>query len=76
MTIVEVPRERCPNGASERVLVNVEPEILATLKARARKQGKSLSSVTRSIIVRGMAADDKQRTPPVTQRHTTSVAEG
>ncbi|MHA6881518.1 ribbon-helix-helix domain-containing protein [Ralstonia pseudosolanacearum] len=76
MTAAKALRERCHNGASERVIVNVEPEVLADLKARAENEGRSLSNMTRFFIIRGMTADRPQRSHGAAQRHTTSVVEG
>ncbi|MHA6907328.1 hypothetical protein ACQUJS_02665 [Ralstonia pseudosolanacearum] len=76
MTPAEAPRERCPNGARSRVLVNLKPEELADLKARAKEEGRSDSNMARFFLIRGMTADCLQRSQTATQRHTTSVAEG
>ncbi|MCL9854345.1 hypothetical protein [Ralstonia solanacearum] len=75
MTTANAPRERCPNGARSRVLVNLKPEELAALKARAVDEGRTDSNMARVLIVRAMAADP-QRSRGTAQRHTTSVAEG
>lgn len=60
MTTDEAQRERCPNGARSRVLVNLEPQHLAELKARAREEGRTLSNLARHLIVRGLADRDSR----------------
>jgi len=57
MTTAEALRERCPNGARSRVLVNLKPEEMADLKARAAKEGRTYSNLARLLIIRSMAAD-------------------
>ncbi|MHA6894767.1 hypothetical protein ACQUJT_11860 [Ralstonia pseudosolanacearum] len=76
MTTAEAPRERCPNGARSRVLVNLKPEELADLKARAKEEGRTDSNMARFFLIRGMTADRPQRSHGAAQRHATSVAEG
>ncbi|WP_172830389.1 ribbon-helix-helix domain-containing protein [Ralstonia solanacearum] len=63
MTTADALRERCPNGARSRVLVNLKPEELADLKARAKKEGRTLSNMARHLIVLAMAADCSDRIP-------------
>lgn len=57
MTTAEPLRERCPNGARSRVLVNLKPEEMADLKARAEKEGRTYSNLARLLIIRSMKAD-------------------
>ncbi|RAA11424.1 hypothetical protein DOT79_20250 [Ralstonia pseudosolanacearum] len=63
MTTADALRERCPNGARSRVLVNLRPAELAELKARAAAEGRTLSNMARQFIVRAMAADGGDRFP-------------
>lgn len=57
MTTAESLRERCPNGARSRVLVNLKPEEMADLKARAEREGRTYSNLARLLIIRSMRAD-------------------
>ncbi|QCX49850.1 ribbon-helix-helix domain-containing protein [Ralstonia pseudosolanacearum] len=63
MTTADASRERCPNGARSRVLVNLRPAELAELKARAAAEGRTLSNMARQLIVRAMVADGGDRFP-------------
>ncbi|MGA3706586.1 ribbon-helix-helix domain-containing protein [Ralstonia pseudosolanacearum] len=63
MTSDNAPQERCQNGARSRVLVNMSPEELVDLKARALAEGRTLSNMARHLIVRAMAADRSNRIP-------------
>jgi len=76
MGMPSLPRKRAPRGCSkERIYTALMSAELLAVDAHAEREHLTRSAMARILILRGMAAGEKQPTPAVTQRHTTSIAE-
>ena len=72
----QIKRSRAPRGvdSSNRVLVSLFPAERAELERRALDEGRSIASLARIYLVRGMAApDEAQATEAGAQPHAAPV---